>query len=351
MATKKQKAGNFISLRFPEDVGTEKVPAYIRFTPQTVIYGGTEGLSPVEKPSLSFGTGVQNKVQSGVNGVLGQIKDKVGGVVQSFSTAAKSAISSVSGVFGSNATFTSVVGDLSKIVSGSVRIGDFTVALGQKTKPDQLRSEGSINLYLPEGLITTSSVSYDTVQGAGIAAGIDAANKNSNLSLDDMKKIAGGAATDVMKAASPAVSAIVAAGTGKVANNFSFQIFNGVGHRNFEYTFTLTPKNAKEAEEVKRICDTFLFLMLPGRGSDSGIQFFEIPCMWKIEYQYMGKRLEHFQQPNACFLQNVSVQYNTSTGNTLHTDGSPLQTTISLSFVEVEPLYRKGDLLQAEVKK
>ena len=348
MAVKKQKAGGFISLRFPEDVGTEKVPAYIRFTPQTVIYGGTEGLSPAGKPSLSYGTGVANRNPAGI---LDQVKKQVGGVVESFATAAKSAISSVSGIFGSGATFSSSINQLSKIVSGSIRIGDFTIAVGQKTKPDQLKTEGSINLFLPEGLITTSAVSYDTVQGAGIAAGIDAANKNSNLSLDDMKKVAGGAVTDMIKAASPAVSAIVAAGTGKVANNFSFQIFNGVSHRSFEYTFILTPKNEKEAEEVKRICDTFLFLMLPGRSSEAGVQFFEIPCMWKIEYQYLGNKLEHFQQPNACFLQNVSVQYNSSTGTALHTDGSPLQSTLSLSFIEVEPLYRKGDLLEKDVKK
>jgi hypothetical protein len=345
MAAKKQKVGNFISLRFPEDVGTDKVPAYIRFTPQTVIYGGTEGLNPVGKPSLSYGTGVINRNPVGI---LDQVKKQVGGVVQSFATAAKSAISSVGGIFGSGATFSSSINQLSKIVSGSIRIGDFTISVGQKTKPDQLRSEGSINLYLPEGLVSTAAVSYTGIEGAAIAAGVEAAN--GDLSLDSLKKVAGGAVSDMVRA-SGNISGIIAQTPGKVMNNFSFQIFNGVNHRNFEYTFLLTPKNEKEAEEVKRICDTFLFLMLPGRSSEAGVQFYEIPCQWKIEYQYMGNNLEHFQQPNACFLQNVSVQYNAASGNALHTDGSPLQSTLSLSFIEIEPIYRKGDLLDKDIKK
>lgn len=345
MAAKKQKIGGFISLRFPEDVGTEKVPAYIRFTPQTVIYGGTEGLNPVSKPSLSYGTGTTNNVNTGI---LDQVKQQVGGVVNSFATAAKSAISSVSGIFGSGATFSSSIGQLSKIVSGSVKIGDFTISVGQKTKPDQLKTEGSINLYLPEGLASASSVSYGTIEGAAVAAGVEAAN--GDLSLDSLKKVAGGAVTDMIRS-SGQLNGIMAQAAGKVMNNFSFQIFNGVNHRNFEYTFLLTPKNEKEAGEVKKICDTFLFLMLPGRSSEAGVQFYEIPCQWKIEYQYMGNKLEHFQQPNACFLQNVSVQYNGNTGNSLHTDGSPLQSTLTLSFVEIEPIYRKGDLLDKDVKK
>jgi hypothetical protein len=346
MAAKKQKVGGFISLRFPEDVGTEKVPAYIRFTPQTVIYGGTEGLAPVNKPSLSYGAGTPNRSTGG--GILEQVRRRVDGVVDSFSTAARSAINSVSGIFGSGATFSSSIGQLSRVVSGSIRIGDFNISLGQKTKPDQLRTEGSINLFLPEGLVTASSVAYDRIEGAAMAAGVDAAN--GDLSLDSLKKVAGGVASDMIRS-SGMLSGLMAQTTGKIMNNFTFQVFNGVNHRNFEYTFTLVPKNEKEAEEAKKICDTFLFLMLPGRSNQSGVQFYEIPCQWKIEYQMLGKTLEYFQQPNACFLQNVSVEYNGNTGSALHTDGSPLQTRLSLSFIEIEPLYRKGDLLTQDVKK
>lgn len=344
MSIKKQKAGRFISLRFPEDVGTQNVPAYIRFTPQTVKYGGTEGMNPINKPNLQYGTGLAS---SGIErgGILDQIRGQIGGVVESFSTAAKSSISALGNIF-RGASFNSSVSELSKIVSGSIKIGDFTVSLGQKTKPDTLKTEGSINLYLPDGLITTSSVSYDKFEAGQKLPVIQQMAERGDVSREDIGKLAGAAVGDAIRSAGN-INAIQSMVTGKLVNNFSFQLFNGVNHRQFEYAFTLIPKNEKEAKEIKNICDTFLFLMLPARSSQASIHFYEVPCQWKIEYQYLGKNLEFHLQPKACFLQNVIVEYGSNTGNTLHTDGSPLMTKLSLQFVEIEPLYRKGDLLES----
>ena len=88
--------------------------------------------------------------------------------------------------------------------------------------------------------------------------------------------------------------------------------------------------------------------MLPGRGEETGkkegdqtFHFLEIPVQWKIEYLRKGNPLEFHEQPNACFLQSANVVYGGDAGNNTHSDGSPIQTTLSLGFVEIEPLYRE----------
>lgn len=54
-----------------------------------------------------------------------------------------------------------------------------------------------------------------------------------------------------------------------------------------------------------------------------------------------GDKLQYHQQPKACFLQNVDVQYGGDTQNSLFNDGAPMEVTLTLQFVEIEPLYRE----------
>ena len=48
-------------------------------------------------------------------------------------------------------------------------------------------------------------------------------------------------------------------------------------------------------------------------------------------------------QPKNCFLQSVDVGYGGDAGNSTYNDGAPFEVTIRLQFIEIEPLYRKGD--------
>ena len=216
-----------------------------------------------------------------------------------------------------------------------------------QTLPDQLTSAGSISLFLPEELAARSTVDYsaEEVGSRGVAAaeaivkksGADSANLASGA-IDVVKSTV----RDAMLTAGPQKNAL-AMGKGLVANNFSFQIFNGVGHRNFDYSFKMVAKNEKESQAIKDICDMFLFYMLPARQQDNDLHFYEIPCQWKIEYQKQGKNMEYHQQPKACFLTGVDVAYGGETTNNLYNNSAPMEVTLRLGFVEIEPLYRTGD--------
>jgi hypothetical protein len=342
--------GNFKSLRFPDNLGTDEVPAYIRFVPQKVIYGGTKGLNPAERPGLKYGaptsalqSNVANSMGDVINQVKSQISDQVGGVIKSFASGAKESINAIGSIF-KGTSFSQVTSSIGNVVSGSINLGAFKINIGTKTEPDVVKSLGSINLYLPEGLTTASSVQYSGVELKGsYASAADKALAGTKLDKQLFKDVGGNVVAEVLKdMAGPEAAAVVTMATGKTLNNFSFQVFNGVGHRSFSYAFKLVPKNERETEAIKQIADTFLFLMLPGRGKDSttGVHFYEIPCQWLIEYNYLGSKMKYHLQPGPCFLTNVTVTYGQETQNHLYTDGAPMDVQIQLEFMEIEPMYR-----------
>jgi hypothetical protein len=339
--------GNFKSLRFPENVGTDEVPVYIRFVPQEVRYGGTEGLNPAQRPALKYGSANSvggSAAGASIDGAINQVKSQIGGAVESFASAAKQSISGISSIF-KGTSFSSVTNDLGRLVSGKVNFGLFSVNLGQKTNADTITSLGSINLYMPEGLSTGSSVKYAQIE-TGAAGALMSSKGISEIDKGTIEDVVKGVVINkAAKAMSAEMKAVAAAKTGKVLNNFSFQVFDGVDYRSFKYEFRMVAKNERESLEIKNICDTFLFLMLPGRSAASGPQFYEIPCQWSIEYHRLGDKIKYFQQPGPCFLTNVDVTYNGDTGNNTYNDGAPMSVTLSLSFTEIEPMYRGNSAL------
>ena len=134
---------------------------------------------------------------------------------------------------------------------------------------------------------------------------------------------------------------------GQIVNPYSYQVFGGMAHRTFNYQFDLVPRNSREAEEIKRICDMFLFYMLPSKGGGSANlkdvaseHFLKMPSQWDIKYYRNGNQLTHHQQPFKCFLSSCDIQYGSDAENFLHEDGSPVKTSISLSYIEIEPLIQ-----------
>ena len=311
---------SFSSLRFPDYLGTNEAPAYVRFEPFEMDFG---------------------KIQNATNP-----KDAANGRVDDVQTRLEK------NVFGKNSDFSGIKEKTkSKFLSGTIKIGGFEIDLDKEK--DTLQPRGSINLFLPEGLSANLSAQYDQVSGTGFAADagkqLDAAlGGTSGSLLDGAVSSFSGIAQDVVKqlAKIPGANVITGVGAGVVANNVSFQLFKGVQNRTFQYQWNLIAKNPKENIEIKKICDTMLYYSLPARGTsdftDKGLfHFYEIPAMWKIGYYYKDSIIPYHLQPNTyCVLSNIDVQY---PNQQVYSDGAPLQVGLTLSFTEIQPMYRDNE--------
>lgn len=324
--------GNFQSLRHPPQLGTEEYPYFITFRPQQVQYGKSRNISQNSRVAAN------EVLNSGkVSGPFGQVKDQIGGVIDTLSKGAQDSIDEIGGFFKSG-SLESAAKKFGKIVKGKIRIGDFILSSGLITDPDRLFDTGSISLYLPEGLAAQYGIDYDTQT---LGAVVEQATKTSGadfMKSEEGTQLAKAFGADVLREAGKA-SAVTAMTQGQVANPFSYAIFSGMQHRNFKYDFNLVAQTSAESKEIKSICDQFIYWSLPGRDVNDNT-FLEIPCQWKIEYRVLDKNLDMFEQPRACFLNDISIEYNSETGNTVHADGAPTSVKLSLSFTEIEPVYR-----------
>ena len=346
---------NFKSLSFPRNVGTDEVPNYIRFVPKIIQYGGTkslrEGTNAIGAPSLG---GSSSSVRpgstfTGLGGVTENLQAAVGNI-QAFGDGVNSTIGNITSAVqdasnqfsNSPGSFTDLVKAGGTVINKVLDIKVDDLVQGLLMGKDTLQSTGSINLYMPQNLETNSSVDYETAALGGTGAATAEASRAEKL---DASAVAGqlipGAIQDLLSSGNR--RAVIGIVTNRVTNNFSFQVFNSVLHRQFAYEFRMMAKDENESKAIKDICDMFLFYMLPARTVEGNIGLYEVPCQWEIEYLRKGSTLAFHMQPKNCFLQSVDVSYGGDAGNSTYNDGAPMDVTIRLQFIEIEPLYRKGD--------
>jgi len=350
-------AANFKSLSFPRNVGTDQVPNYVRFVPKIMQYGGTkslrEGSNAVGAPTLGGSASriAPSSIFNGIGGVEGNIEaafsnlQTFGDGVNSSLGKITSAVTDASNQFANSpGSFTDLVKAGGSVINRVFEVASEHLSFGLAVNKDTLQSVGSINLYLPQNLETNSSVDYETAALGGIGMGAVEASRAESM---DAKSVAGqvipGAIQDMISSGQR--RAVIGVTTNRVTNNFSFQVFNSVLHRQFAYEFRMMAKDENESKAIKEICDMFLFFMLPARTTEGNIGLYEVPCQWEIQYLRKGAPLNFHMQPRNCFLQSVDVSYGGDAGNSTYNDGAPMEVNLKLQYIEIEPLYRKGDPL------
>ena len=365
---------NFKSLRYPEDLGTSASPNYVTFSPRETVYGETNYGNPVDRGSgglFGGGGGGGLDIDFGAGNPFKQIAKGIGGQLESLADAALDSIDAIASIFepGSLSGKATAFG---KVVNGQVRIGDFILSSGIKTTAPQINTQGSISLYLPQQLTSNTAANYENKElGVTGQTAIEQASMSDLVGADGLGKVASAIVGETVKR-SGQIGDVLAIREGAIVNPYTYQVFGGMSHRQFSYQFDFVPKNAKEAREVANICDMFLYYMLPSKGGgvfdnsamrDQFIEsnkanlkagegptnsaaieskhFLKMPSTWEITYWRDGNSLTHIQQPNPCFLDSCNITYGGDTQNLLHTDGSPVKTSIELSFTEIEPQVRR----------
>ena len=339
----KQKLGTFESLKYPPELGTDEVPNFVRFEPKEFRFGGITSSKgnkfAFSGPQSSYGIQGNNPVGNGNSiDLTSGLDGLVDGVVGSLANVARQTVGGVMDQISQIGWGEALGFNLGKYAKGKfkVNIGDFAKSL--ETAQDMTLAKGSINLFMPSGLGSSTSISYGAAElgGAGFAAA--QASANNSASISDMGAVAFQEVKNFLSDNAYAKS--IEVGKGLAANNFSYQLFEGVGHRTFEYSFLLVPRDPQEAVDIKKICDTFKYWALPARSAQFETLYFEIPCMWTISYFKGANENNFIEKPKECFLTGVDVKYNENSLMTFHQDGSPGDVTLSLQFVEIEPEFR-----------
>jgi hypothetical protein len=257
------------------------------------------------------------------------------------------------------------------IVNGITQLGGDVL---QASKPlfdvisrtDVIRRNGAtIRLYIPD----TVNVSYDAgytdmslvgalgkpyfiaQAGASILDSVKGAG-NVEFSLDYLSKIINQVGDNpftrsLISKATGISEELLLSGIGQARNPQLQVIFTGIGFRKFQFDFTLTPHSQAEAEDIKKIVNTFKYASapeIPKNGIfDKGV-YFKVPDRFGIKFLYNGQENTNIHKIAECVLENVNVDY-APMGWATFGDGNPVQTKLTLQFQETE-IIDKTRILQ-----
>ena len=218
------------------------------------------------------------------------------------------------------------------------------------------RLEKSIALYMPPSVQVSYNVKYaDQKIGAIAMAGsavIDAfVSEGPTLAklkgitdalVNNSREGLTGMAIEAVDAVASGTSTIVELKRGSVITPRMEMMFEGVGRREFTYTFVFIPKSKQEALVVEDIIKHFKFYMMPAYSNPNTRREMDIPGTFDIEYMYKGNRNNFLNKVSTCFLKSVQVQYGAdryTAYEEIPGKGSPPQRSqITLNFTELEIL-------------
>lgn len=207
-----------------------------------------------------------------------------------------------------------------------------------------------------------AAATADTLQG-GLDATVTAATE-SGKSIAEALSGAGsifqtfenavGTGTDALKflaragltSVAPQVATGLDVASGATINPHVAVAFNGVGLKTHEFNWSLSPKNAREAEKLKNIVERLRYFSLPEYNSPKGLDttltsraLLAYPHM--VDIFFLGVDQDYFFYFKTCMISAINIDY-TPTGIALNRGGRPSFVNLSLSLIETE-IHTKDD--------
>jgi hypothetical protein len=339
------------SMTFPREVGTDEVPNFITFRPVEIDFGKFNTAS-TQKNSYGSAFNKSNISEWNPAGVFNtamaqQKKSGIGGIIDNLANGALSVLNSLGKGM---VNFKGDINLFGGLIQARVDIGSLGLPTGGVQQGNKIFKKPGINLYMPPELAHALTAKYQEAElGAMGMTAIDMVNTKGYYNTEGT--VMAGAAESIKQMFTSLVNDIKRTGTlgaavqratGRVSNAYTYAIFNNMNHRNFNYSFRLIARSADDSKMIKDICDNFMYYLLPTKSSDD-FHNYSVPCMWEISYNRYGAKNQFLDQPNNCFLKGVNIKYNSSGQGMTYNDGAPIDVTIDLSFMEIEPLYNTGE--------
>lgn len=139
-------------------------------------------------------------------------------------------------------------------------------------------------------------------------------------------------------------SDVLLQGQGYTVNPQMQMLYQGLGFRTFSLSFIFTPTSKSETLMVNDIIYEFKRAAAPRlndtTASGTRNMFLVPPDIFNINFCWRGIENPYLPKYGDCVLENIDVNYAPNGWAAHDSDGSPLQTTLSLTFKEIEIVTR-----------
>jgi len=189
------------------------------------------------------------------------------------------------------------------------------------------------------------NIDFPNDQGGGLAKFVETIGKETLTQFKNfigtggikdiyLKKLAAEAAS-IAGVGNLTLNQILARGEGQILNPNMELLFNGPTIRNFRFSFKLTPRDEKEARQIKLIIGSLKRHMAP---IDAGT-FLGTPNFFELRYKQGRDNHKFLHKFKQCVLSDMSVNYTGENIYATYSDGTPVSMIMDLTFKELEPIY------------
>jgi hypothetical protein len=294
---------------YPQDLGSKTKGHWVQFT--------INEIQPISFEPLESGNPVSQLVKTSAQAA--NEFDSSGGIMDK----TKSAVTAVK----------NAVTPITQTVIKAA--GEMTDRINFSLTPKKQTQVAAIALYLPETLNFTNNAAYGSLNMFDIADEI--VNLASGLPL--VGGAVGKVGTAALAAARSSTAKLLLSTQGLAINPQQQILFDGIDFRTFQMTFVFTPSSKQEADMVKDIIKTFKKHAAPKLVEEVGGMFWVPPSTFNLDFFFNGAINTKISRVAECVIENIDVNY-APNGWSAHTDGSPIQTVMTINFKEIELIDR-----------
>jgi hypothetical protein len=334
---------------YPRDLATSPTKShYVTFTIKDVVpagYKSSNGTVPNSETKVAPLSNVSSLLPTST----APTRDEFGELVYPASTSSTSALNQLTTGIGNALSY--------------LNISQANLTISPKlTKP-----VGIVSLYMPDTLEANYNSSYtemsltadtgllQTIRELNQATGdVGQALKAGSL-MDAAKSLARSASSDpaVLDLLTKFVNrlgvdtgqlgSVLLKGQGFAINPQMQMIYQGISLREFNLSFTFTPKSATDSDTIDTILWLFKNYSLPTLTSTSSTStdslFLIPPAVFSVDFLINGAENKYLPKYGDCALLDVAVNY-APNGFAAFDNGAPVQTTLNLHFKEIAALDR-----------
>lgn len=131
---------------------------------------------------------------------------------------------------------------------------------------------------------------------------------------------------------------LLARESGTILNPNMTLLMNAPSLRSFSFQFKMTPRDDREAKQVKSIIRSFKKNMAPF--TETSKTFLKTPNVFELRYKKGNDDHPFLHQFKQCALTDISTNYTGEGVYATYGDGSPISTIMTLQFTELVPIYQ-----------
>lgn len=197
---------------------------------------------------------------------------------------------------------------------------------------------------------TGTAALIGSILGAGDIAALGAILSKSGINLDGLSgankaQVSAALGSKILSKAGIEIApeTILARGFGVIPNSNMELLFNAPTLREFQFSWRMSPRSRKEAEEIRRIIRFFKQGMaakkLTGQAGDASV-FLGTPNIFKLQYKTVGgKIIKGVNRIKPCAIVGTNVDYSPEGNWSAYDGGQPSSMILSIQAKELEPIF------------